>query len=137
LRAGIGDAMSKKFEAEACAAAGATTLLGTPASLTGLMAAEACYRGIRQPAAPATRAPHEKRVDDHLEALIEATVLPSTLSFENGGLSLAHALARGFSYLERAKGTLHGDHVAYGLLVQLVMERRDIAFIQDICEFYR
>lgn len=137
LRAGIGDAISKKFEAEACAAAGATTLLGTPASLTGLMAAEACYQVIRQHAVAAMCAAQEKRVDDDLEALIEATVLLSTLSFENGGLSLAHALARGFSYLERAKGTLHGDHVAYGLLVQLVMERRDIAFIQDICEFYR
>ncbi len=137
LRAGIGDAISKKFEAEACAAAGATTLLGTPASLTGLMAAEACYRIIRQHAAAALRAAQEKRVDEDLEALIEATVLLSTLSFENGGLSLAHALARGFSYLERAKGTLHGDHVAYGLLVQLAMEQREDGFIQELCDFYR
>jgi len=137
LRAGIGDAISKKFEAEACAAAGATTLLGTPASLTGLMAADACYRIIRQYAVGAVRAVEQKQVNAELEALVEATVLLSTLSFENGGLSLAHALARGFSYLERAKGTLHGDHVAYGLLVQLVMEKRNADFILELCTFYR
>lgn len=137
LRAGIGDAISKKFEAEACAAAGATTLLGTPASLTGLMAADACYRIIRQHAVGAVRAVERKEVNDDLEALVEATVLLSTLSFENGGLSLAHALARGFSYLQRARGTLHGDHVAYGLLVQLVMEQRSEHFIHELCSFYR
>ncbi|QIE89789.1 glycerol dehydrogenase [Pseudomonas nitroreducens] len=137
LRAGIGDAISKKFEAEACATAGAHTLLGTPASLTGLMAAEACYRIIREHAPAALRAAGRRQADSSLEALVEATVLLSTLSFENGGLSLAHALARGFSYLERAKGTLHGDHVAYGLLVQLVMEKREPAFIGELCTFYR
>ncbi len=137
LRAGIGDAISKKFEAEACAAAGATTLLGTPASLTGLMAADACYRIIRQHAVGAIRAVEQHQVNDDLEALVEAAVLLSTLSFENGGLSLAHALARGFSYLERARGTLHGDHVAYGLLVQLAMEQRSAEYILELCTFYR
>ncbi|MDB6052141.1 MAG: hypothetical protein JWR17_4887 [Pseudomonas sp.] len=137
LRAGIGDAISKKFEAEACAAAGAHTLLGTPASITGLMAANTCYEIIRKHAAGALRAVEAKEVNDDLEALVEAAVLLSTLSFENGGLSLSHAIARGFSYLNRANGTLHGDHVAYGLLVQLVMERRPTAFIEELCAYYR
>jgi glycerol dehydrogenase len=137
LRAGIGDAISKKFEAEACASAGAMTLLGTPASITGLMAANACYEIIRKHAAGALRAAETKQVNDDLEALVEATVLLSTISFENGGLSIAHAIARGFSYLERAKGTLHGDHVAYGLLVQLVLEKRPQAFIEELLGFYK
>ena len=136
LRAGIGDAISKKFEAQACASAGALTLLGTPASLTGLMAADACYSIIRKHAAAALRAVEVKQVNDDLEALVEATVLLSTISFENGGLSVSHAIARGFSYLQRAKGTLHGDHVAYGLLVQLVLENRPLAFIEELIGFY-
>lgn len=137
LRAGIGDAISKKFEAQACAAAGAHTLLGTPASFTGLAAADASYEIIRQHAVGAMRAVSNGEVTDDLEALVEATVLLSTISFENGGLSLAHALARGFSYLARASGTLHGDHVSYGLLVQLAMEQRSDAFILELCGFYR
>jgi glycerol dehydrogenase len=136
LRAGIGDAISKKFEAQACAAAGAHTLLGTPASLTGLMAADACYQIIRKHAAAALRAVEARQVTDDLEALVEATVLLSTISFENGGLSVSHAIARGFSYLQRAKGTLHGDHVAYGLLVQLELENRPCEFIQELRDFY-
>lgn len=136
LRAGIGDAISKKFEAQACAAAGALTLLGTPASITGLMAADTCYEVIRKHAVAALLAVESHGVNEDLEALIEATVLLSTISFENGGLSVSHAIARGFSYLERAKDSLHGDHVAYGLLVQLVMEKRPASFIEELCAFY-
>src|SRR5690554_2616621 len=136
LKAGIGDAISKKFEAEACHAAGATTLLGTPASITGLMAADACYRIIRKHAQGALEAAGKNQVNDDLENLIEAAVLLSTLSFEDGGLSVSHAIARGFSYLKRAAGTLHGDHVAYGLLVQLTLENRELAFITELKEFY-
>mgnify|MGYP006224719475 FL=1 len=39
--------------------------------------------------------------------------------------------------VKRAERTLHGEHVAYGLLVQLVLENRDKAFIQDIIDFYK
>ncbi len=137
LLAGIGDAISKKFEAEACHAAGADTLLGTPATLTGLAAAQACYQTIRRHAAAAVEAVRRNQVTEDVEALIEATVLLSTVCFENAGLSLAHALARGFNYLERAKGTLHGEHVAYGLLVQLAAEQRATAFTEELCAFYR
>lgn len=137
LLAGIGDAISKKFEAEACAAAGAPTLLGAPASLTGLLAADACYRVIRNHALPAVRAVQAGQLTEDVEALIEATVLLSTLSFENGGLSVSHALARGFPYLPRAAGSLHGAHVAYGLLVQLVLENRPPVLMDELLAFYR
>lgn len=71
-----------------------------------------------------------------VERVIEAAVLLSTLSFENAGLSVAHAIARGLPYVKRAAGTLHGEHVAYGLLVQLVLENRTDAFYGDILGFY-
>lgn len=137
LLAGIGDAISKKFEAEACARAGAPTLLGAPASLAGLMAADACYQVIRRHGVAAVGAVKAGQITEDVEALIEAAVLLSTLSFENGGLSVAHALARGFPYLIRAAGTLHGAHVAYGLLVQLVLEERPAAFMNELLGFYR
>jgi glycerol dehydrogenase len=135
--AGIGDAISKKFEAEACHKAGALTLFGAPASHTGLMAAEACYDLIRRHGAAAVDAVREGRVSDDVESVIEATVLLSTLSFENGGLSVAHAIARGLPYLPRAAGTLHGAHVAYGLLVQLTLEQRPALMIDELTAFYR
>ncbi|MES3021828.1 MAG: glycerol dehydrogenase [Pseudomonadota bacterium] len=134
--AGIGDAISKKFEAEACLKAGALTLFGAHASHTGLMAAQACYDLIRLHGEAAVEAVREGRVTDEVESVIEATVLLSTISFENGGLSVAHAIARGLPYLERARGSLHGAHVAYGLLVQLTLERRP-AMVAELAAFYR
>ena len=135
--AGIGDAISKKFEAEACHKAGALTLFGAPASHTGMMAAGACYDLIRRYGAAAVEAVREGRVTDDVESVIEATVLLSTISFENGGLSVAHAIARGLPYLQRAEGTLHGAHVAYGLLVQLTLEQRPTAMLDELTSFYR
>jgi glycerol dehydrogenase len=136
FRAGIGDAISKKFEAEACLAANAQTLFGGEPSQTGMLVADACYRIIRQHGVAALRAVEAKQITPAFESVVEATVLLSTMAFENGGLSIAHAIARGLPYLKRAAGTLHGSHVAYGLLVQFALESRDDAFLADIAACY-
>jgi glycerol dehydrogenase len=95
LRAGIGDAIAKKFEAEACAAADGRTKHRTRPSASGLAIADACYRLIRVHAEGALRAAERGEPDEDFEALVEATVLLSALGFENGGLSMAHAVTRG------------------------------------------
>jgi glycerol dehydrogenase len=136
LRAGIGDAISKKFEAQACVDAGANTLHGTRASRTGLMAAEMCFNLICRHGASALAAIDAGTLNDDVEALIEATTLLSTMSFENGGLSVSHAVARGIPMVPRAAGSLHGEHVAYGLLVQLALERRPAAELRDMLALY-
>jgi glycerol dehydrogenase len=137
LIAGIGDAISKKFEAEACTKAGAEMLMGGPSTRTGQAVANTCYELIRHHAIPAIAAVKSGAPNEDVEALIEATVLLSTLAFENGGLSVSHAVAKGLPLLKRAAGTLHGEHVAYGLLVHLVIEQRDQTFIHELIDFYR
>jgi glycerol dehydrogenase len=136
LRAGIGDAISKKFEAEACNTAGANTLHGTRPSHTGLMAAELCFTLIKRHGAAALAAIASGTLNDDVDALIEATTLLSTVSFENGGLSIAHAIARGLPMVPRAAGSLHGEHVAYGLLVQFVLEDRPAAEMREMLDLY-
>ncbi|MES2320784.1 MAG: glycerol dehydrogenase [Pseudomonadota bacterium] len=135
--AGIGDAISKKFEAEACLKAGALTLFGAPASHTGMMAAQTCYALIRTHGPAAVAAVRQGQISPAVESVIEATVLLSTISFENGGLSVAHAIARGLPCVARAAGTLHGEHVAYGLLVQLMLEGRSAEMVHELVAFYR
>jgi len=137
LRAGIGDAISKKFEAEACVAAQAPTLHGARPSHTGVLAARLCFELIQAHGVRALAAIGARRIDDDVEALVEATTLLSTLSFENGGLSVAHAIARGLPLVPRAAGSLHGEHVAYGLLVQLVLEQRPGAELLELRQLYR
>ena len=71
------------------------------------------------------------------ERVIEANILLSGLSFESGGLWIAHALTRGFTALPETAGAMHGEVVAFGTLVQLVLEDRPRAFILDLVGFYR
>ena len=137
LVAGIGDAISKKFEVEACTRAGAEMLMGGLSTYTGRAVADTCYNLIREHAKPAIAAAQTGTPNEHVEALIEATVLLSTMAFENGGLSVAHAIAKGLPMVKRAAGSLHGEHVAYGLLVQLILEQRDTTFIDELIAFYQ
>ncbi len=43
------------------------------------------------------------------------------LAFENGGLSIAHSMTRGFSVIPAMQPFLHGGQVGFGTLVQLAM----------------
>lgn len=136
LRAGIGDAISKKFEAEGCFAGTGLTPFGTRPLGTAIAIADACYRTLRDNARAALAAAEQGRVTPALEATVEATVLMSGLGFENGGLSLAHSLTRGLVKARDARNAIHGAHVAWGLLVQLAAEGRSAAFIDDLAGFY-
>lgn len=136
LRAGIGDALAKKFEAEASRSAGGLTAHGAPPLLAGLLLAEGCYVTLRQHAVAALKAVEAGSPDEALEMVVEACVLLAGLGFENSGLSIAHAMTRGLMAAASTTRAQHGDHVAYGLLIQLMLEPRDPAFIADLISFY-
>ncbi len=137
LRAGIGDAISKKFEAEGCWAGTGVIPVGGRPLRTGLAIADACYRTIRAHGAAALQACSQDLVTDDLEAVVEAVILMSGLGFENGGLSLAHALTRGLVRARGAATAAHGRHVAWGLLVQLAVEARPDDELLDVAGFLR
>jgi glycerol dehydrogenase len=135
--AGIGDAIAKKFEAEQCALTGAHNFFGGLPTRTALALCDTCYSTIREFGVGAVQAVEQGRVDDSLENTVEAAVLLSGLGFESGGLALAHSLTRGLSAQPDANGALHGEIVAWGLLVQLIAEGRDEPFIEDMVAFYQ
>ncbi len=122
LRAGVGDAVSKTFEAAACAAGTGVTTLGTRPLRIGAAIAAAAYATLRAHAVPGLSACARGDVTPDLEALVEAVVLLSGMGFENGGLSLAHSLTRGLMQARGASSALHGQHVAWATLVQRVAE---------------
>ena len=137
LLAGIGDALSKKFEVERCAAAGGLNIYSGLGTQAALALADLCYRSVRSHAEPSIEAVKSRTTNEHLEALVEATVLLSGLCFENGGLSVSHAMTRGLSALPETANALHGLQVAYGLLVQLTLEQRDARFLAELRDFYK
>jgi glycerol dehydrogenase len=135
LRAGIGDAIAKKFEAEACWAGGGLTKHGTRPLRTALMIADACYQLLRAHGAEAVRAVERGQVTDDLEYTVEAALLLSAMAFENGGLSVTHAMAAALGTLAATRDAAHGEHVAYGTLVQVELEGRPEDEIEDLAGF--
>jgi len=119
LVAGIGDALSKKAEAEGCAATFGLTPLGTrPLALPQAVAACA-FETLLADAEAAVEDARAGRLSPAFERTVEAVVLMSGLGFESGGLSLAHSMTRGFTRLPACAGVMHGEQVAFALLVQL------------------
>jgi glycerol dehydrogenase len=137
LVAGMGDALSTKFEAEACHASGASNVFGGKPTLAALQVARLAYDVIRWEGEAAKKAAQANTVNEALEAVVEANILLSGLGFESGGLAAAHALHAGFTLIEEMNQAMHGEKVAFGVLVQLVLEGREPAFLADLLAFYR
>lgn len=137
LRAGIGDAIAKKFEAEASAAAGGLNKHGSWPLRSALIAADGAYQLLRRHGAAAVAAVGRGEVTDDVEATVEAAILLSALGFENSGLSVAHSFTRGLVSAPATGGAPHGFHVAYGLLVQFAVEGRSDDEILDLGLYYR
>lgn len=135
--AGIGDAIVKKFEVDQCMASGSPNIFGGHALRSAGALASLCYATLREFAVPALAAVRERRVTEEVERVVEATVFHSGLGFESGGLSISHAFTRGLSAVRDARDALHGHQVAYALLVQLTLEGRSEAFMEDLRGFYR
>lgn len=137
LRTGMGDAIAKKFEAERASADGAANFFGGYPTLTAMAIADCCYRTLRTHGEAAMVAAERHQPDAAFEAVVEANVLMSGLSWESGGLSYAHAVVRGLVKARDIATAPHGDHVAVGTLVQLAIETRDDAAILDLMGWCR
>ena len=127
LRAGIGDAIAKTYEAAGCAAGTGVTTLGTRPLRIGAFIADAAHDVLRAHAVAGVAACERQELTPDVEAVVEAVVLLSGMGFENGGLSLAHSLTRGLMRARGTKDALHGEHVAWASLVQLAAEGRDVS----------
>ncbi|AZZ76187.1 glycerol dehydrogenase [Pseudomonas sp. RU47] len=133
--AGIGDAISKKFEAQQCQSAGGNNSFGTPALNTALLLTEAVFKTLMTYGYSAYQAVGRHEVNDDVERVVEGTVLISGVGFESGGLSLAHALVRGLTSIPAITSMLHGELVAFGTLVQMSVEERPDSEILEVAQF--
>lgn len=135
--AGIGDALVTKFEAEQCLLSGTNNFFGGASPQAAICLADLCYRIVREHGESAVQSIKAKVVNDAVEKVTEANILLSGLGFEACGVAGAHAIGMAFSLLPEVHGTLHGEEVAVGLIVQFVLEGRDEPFIFDMLEFYQ
>ena len=137
LVSGMGDALSTWFEARACKNSGARTMARGNVSNTGLMMARLCYDLLMEKGRDALAAVERHEVTPALEDVVEATIYLSGLGFENGGLAAAHAVNDGFAQEPQAHGMYHGEKVAFGTLVQLVLEKAPQEELEQVLAFLR
>lgn len=123
LVAGMGDALSKHVEAQACLASGARNKHGTLPLQAPLAIARHCRDTVLADGAEALRQARAGTPGPAFEHVVEAIILSSCMSFENVGLSFAHAMAPALAVLANPD-TLHGVHAAFGAIIQLLIEGR-------------
>ena len=80
-------------------------------------------------------AAEEKVCTKAVENVIEANTYLSGIGFESGGLAGAHAIHNGLTVIKETHEMYHGEKVAFGTLVQLVLENADMEEIEEVLEF--
>ncbi|RDV83647.1 glycerol dehydrogenase [Ammonifex thiophilus] len=135
LVAGMGDALATWFEARACAESRAKNLPGGDSTLAALNLAQLCYETLLEDGYQACLAVERQVVTPAVERVVEANILLSGLGFESSGLAAAHAVHNALTTLEETHAYYHGEKVAFGTLVQLVLEGRPLGEIEEVLEF--
>lgn len=117
LIAGIGDALAKWYEASVSSGHSERTLI-----IAAVQQARVLRDLLLQKAAAALQAPGSPVWQE----VVDATVLLAGVIGGLGGAQCrtvaAHAVHNGLTHLLQSHGTLHGEKVAYGILVQLRLE---------------
>ena len=122
LVAGMGDALSTWIEARACAKSFAQNASHGNSTMAANAIAELCYKTLFEDSLKAKAACEANVVTMALENIIEANILLSGLGFESSGLAACHSVHNGLTVLEETHHFFHGEKVAFGAIVQLVLE---------------
>ena len=137
LVSGMGDALSTYFEARSNASSGGTTMAGGAPTRAAQALAELCYETLIEDGLKAKIAAENGLTSPALENIIEANTYLSGIGFESSGLAAAHAIHNGLTKLEECHHLYHGEKVAFGTLVHLVLENAPMNEIQELLAFCR
>jgi glycerol dehydrogenase len=135
LVSGMGDALSTWFEAKTCVEGRVRNMRGGASTRSALALAQLCYHTLLEDGADALAALRTKSVTAGLERLVEANTLLSGLGFESSGLAAAHAVHNGLTAVPETRPYLHGEKVAFGVLVQLVLEGQPHSIMEEVLRF--
>lgn len=135
LVSGMGDALATYFEARACQASGASNCVGGKVTLAAMSLARLCYETLLSDGLKAKLAVERHVCTKAVENVIEANTYLSGVGFESGGLAGAHAIHNGLTAIPETHSLYHGEKVAFGTLVQLVLENAPLEELEEVLEF--
>ena len=134
LVAGMGDAMATYFEARACAASNATSCAGGQCAKAALALAKLCYDTLIADGVKALCAAERHVSTKAVENIIEANTYLSGIGFESAGLAAAHAIHNGLTAIPATHELYHGEKVAFGTIVQLVLEDAPMEELSEVLD---
>ncbi|OCH88465.1 glycerol dehydrogenase [Obba rivulosa] len=149
LAAGIGDAVATNCEARLCR--NSVNFGGGLPTEVSVSIAQKCEEILFKYGKQAYEANKAGAVTPAFEAVVEANTLLSGLGFESGGLAAAHAVRlslppatcarsplqqvhNGFTAVSGVHHLMHGEKVAFGTIVQLVLDGEPTAEIDRYLE---
>lgn len=138
LIAGMGDALATYVEARANFESHSPNYVGKGFCSTVAVEAiaKACHETILKKGYSAKLAAEKGLCTIDVEDVIEANTLLSGLGVQNSSCAGAHSIAEGITILPACTKLLHGEVVAFGILVQLIIEGRPMEEIKEIYDFF-
>lgn len=137
LAAGIGDTIAKWYEARVSALKGPSSL----PTVAGLQMARLCLDTLLEVGEEAIRQVRRGESGEALQKAVDAIIL---ISGAVGGFgerycrsAAGHAIHNGLTVLPESHRALHGEKVAYGILVQLALEQNTGDDFVRLVDLYR
>ena len=138
LVAGMGDALSTYVECRANEQSCSPNYVNTGyrATIAVMAIAKACHETVLRKGVGAKLAAEKGLCTKDVEDVIEANTLLSGLGVQNASCAGAHSIAEGITVLEPCAKLLHGEVVAFGILVQLIIEGAPEAELEEMYHFF-
>lgn len=137
LVAGMGDAFATYYEARACVRSCTLNYVGGLYTQAAWQMARLCRDILLEDSVKALEACEHNAVTPALENIIEANLYLSGIGFESVGCAAAHGIHNALTVLEETHGAMHGEKVAIGLLVQLILENAPEEELRTVMDYYR
>ncbi|MGP8023123.1 MAG: glycerol dehydrogenase [Methanobacterium sp.] len=133
--AGMGDALATYFEGRACLRSKALNIVGGEITNVGFAIAETCYKLLLEYGYQTKLAVEKGAITEAVENTLEANIYLSGVGAENAGVAGAHSIYNGFTKVEECEEFMHGELVAFGTIVQLVLENSPLYEIEEVIGF--
>ena len=133
---GMGDALASAFEKPAYAASQRSKKAAELATNGALEVNLKCFATLMTHGLQAKKDVEAGKLTESVEAVVEAIKLESGFGFGGGGCAAAHAIHNGFTSIPGIKRK-HGELVAFGTLVQMVLEKRPIGELERVMRWCR
>ena len=137
LISGFGDALATYYEARAVRQSHSANYAKGVSTEAAWALATLCRDILFADSVKALEACRKHIVTEALENVIEANLYMSCIGFESVGCAAAHALYNNMTIWPETNRHSHGEKVAIGLLVQLILENESDEEMKKVLNYYK